>query len=489
MRDVPGLSSPKILLAAVTLLAACLSFLHIGGDSLWFDEANSIHFAKLPWSEFLRVVTTYEANQGVYYFLLRFWLHLGDSEPVVRALSALFAVGSVPILYLASERLFGARNGLVAALLLSLNAFFVQFAQEARGYSLLLFCSVLATYLFVRLAENPSDNRVRCAYVLVGALSVYVHFFAALVLLAHFCTLPFLPADGGRLKKILAAYFAVGLLVLPIVHFILTKDLGQIDWIGKPTLEAWKELFRRLSGNAAHKGYNKELYLAAGCVAAFRAAATFFRAGRSVDAWRYALMFSVAAVPPLVTFAVSFHKPVLQDKYLIVMLPGLVMIAATGVSSARNRLLFTAAVCLFVASSAFAVFKGHYPRSKENHRDAVSHIVSASRPGDGIIIHDQFTILPVGYYLERLSPDGIRLDCVYPAPFDRYEFLKRYPTLTEAAARALKEKYGGMWVFLRHYRGGEIDPDTARVVSALSGSYARADRRLFGDIAVWRFGD
>jgi 4-amino-4-deoxy-L-arabinose transferase-like glycosyltransferase len=489
MKEKPGSVSPRILLAAVTLLASLLSFLHIGSDSLWFDEANSIYFAKLPWSGFVRVVTTYEANQGLYYLLLRCWLLLGDSEPVARALSALFAIGTVPILYLASEKLSGPRNGLVAALLLSLNAFFLHYAQEARGYSLLLFCSVLATYLFIRLAETPSDNRVRCAYILVGALSVYVHFFAALVLLAHFCTLPFLPADGGRDRKILAAYFVVGLLVLPIVYFILTKDLGQIDWIRKPTLGAWKGLFRELSGNAADKGYNKELYLAAGCVAACCAAAAVFRSGRSVEAWRYALMFSVAGVPPLVTFAVSFHKPIFQEKYLIVMLPGLVMIAAAGISSVRNRLLFAAVLCLFAASSTVAVFRGYYPRTKENYRDAVSYVVSASRPGDGIIVHDQDTILPVGYYLDRYTPGGTRLDCVYPAPLGQYDYLKTYPTFTEAAACALKEKYGGMWLFLRNYRGGEIDPDTARVVSALSGCYARSDRRNFGNLAVWRFAD
>jgi hypothetical protein len=53
MKEKPGSVSPRILLAAVTLLASLLSFLHIGSDSLWFDEANSIYFAKLPWSGFV----------------------------------------------------------------------------------------------------------------------------------------------------------------------------------------------------------------------------------------------------------------------------------------------------------------------------------------------------------------------------------------------------------------------------------------------------
>ena len=199
-------------------------------------------------------------------------------------------------------------------------------------------------------------------------------------------------------------------------------------------------------------------------------------------------MFFLAGIPVLVTFAVSFFKPIYQEKYLIVALPGLVMITATGISSMKNRFLFHAVLGLFVISSTFSIFKGYYPKVKENYRDSVSYVVSAVRPGDGIIIHDQDNIIPVEYYLEKYYPFGIRLDCVYPAPFGRYDYLKTYPKFTETIASTLNKKYDRIWVFLRNSRGGEIDADTALVVSGLSRGYRRMNRRDFGNLVVWQFG-
>ncbi|MBE0603719.1 MAG: hypothetical protein IH611_08830, partial [Deltaproteobacteria bacterium] len=275
---------------------------------------------------------------------------------------------------------------------------------------------------------------------------------------------------------------------LPIVYFILTKDMGQIDWIKRPSVGVLKKLFQELSGSAANRGYNKHLYFAACCVSAVYAMASFFKSRRSVDTWRFVLIFFLTGIPVLVTFGVSFFKPIYQEKYLIVSLPGLVMITATGISSIKNRFLFHAVLGLFVISSTFSIFKGYYPKVKENYRDSVSYVVSAVQPGDGIIIHEQENIIPVKYYLDKYAPNGIRLDCVFPAPFGQYDYLKTYPTFTETITSTLNEKYDRIWVFLRNSRGGEVDADTALVVSTLSRGYHRMNRRDFGNLVVWQFG-
>ena len=126
-------SSPNILVPAITILASFFSFLHIGSDSIWFDEAHSIYFAKLSWEEFYRIITAYEANQGFYYLLLKLWVNLGESETMVRTLSAVFAVCSVPFIYLTVEKLFGKRSGLVAALLLSTECILSLFCPGSQG--------------------------------------------------------------------------------------------------------------------------------------------------------------------------------------------------------------------------------------------------------------------------------------------------------------------------------------------------------------------
>ena len=42
-----------------------------------------------------------------------------------------------------------------------------------------------------------------------------------------FATIPFLPTSDNRNRRIIAAYFTIGLLILPIVYFVLTKDMAK----------------------------------------------------------------------------------------------------------------------------------------------------------------------------------------------------------------------------------------------------------------------
>jgi mannosyltransferase len=73
------------------------------------------------------VLTRYDPNMGLYYLLLNFWERIfGESEFAVRSLSALFGALSVSALYLLGARLYGPTVGLVAGLLLALDAFIVE---------------------------------------------------------------------------------------------------------------------------------------------------------------------------------------------------------------------------------------------------------------------------------------------------------------------------------------------------------------------------
>jgi hypothetical protein len=72
---------------------------------------------------------------ALYYGLLRLWVRLGTDESTVRLLSVLPDLATVPVLYVLENR-FGTRVGLSSALLLAINGYNIQYAQEARSYSL-----------------------------------------------------------------------------------------------------------------------------------------------------------------------------------------------------------------------------------------------------------------------------------------------------------------------------------------------------------------
>ncbi len=106
--------------------------------------------------------------------LLRLWLYLGESEWILRSLSVVFGVATVPAVYILGMRLFGPKAGLISATLLSLHTFHVQNSQEGRSYALVTLL-VLSTYFFVRALEAPHNKKHWLTYRLVSVVAVYAH--------------------------------------------------------------------------------------------------------------------------------------------------------------------------------------------------------------------------------------------------------------------------------------------------------------------------
>src|SRR5579862_6322615 len=135
-----------LLLGAATLLGALVRLHLLAAPSLWIDEGASVTFAALPWRPFVKVLWGYQGNMAFYYSLMHEWIHLGDSEFVVRSLSVLFGILAIPAIYILGARLFDRRTGLIAAVLLSVHSFHIHWSQEARAYSLTVLLLILTTY-------------------------------------------------------------------------------------------------------------------------------------------------------------------------------------------------------------------------------------------------------------------------------------------------------------------------------------------------------
>lgn len=121
---------------------------------------------------------------SLYYVLLRIWLRFkpqdASSEFYIRSLSVVIAVGTIPAIYWLARQLYDRRVGLVAATLLTFNAYSVRYAQEARSYALFLLLATLSSGFLIALVREPV-RRNRVGYVLVSVLAVYAHFYALLL--------------------------------------------------------------------------------------------------------------------------------------------------------------------------------------------------------------------------------------------------------------------------------------------------------------------
>ena len=106
----------------------------------------------------------------------------GTSEVALRLPSVIAAVGAVVLVYSLAYRLYGTRVAFVAALLLAVNAFVLQWSQQARGYTFLLLLGVGVVWLFLRAIERD-DWASWALYGLAAVVLIHWHVLAGLALL------------------------------------------------------------------------------------------------------------------------------------------------------------------------------------------------------------------------------------------------------------------------------------------------------------------
>ncbi|MGC2186665.1 MAG: glycosyltransferase family 39 protein, partial [Terriglobales bacterium] len=318
-----------LILGIATILGSALRLHSLSARSLWIDEAASISFATLPWRSFLHTLWDYQGNMALYYFLLRAWIHLGDSEFAVRSLSVLFGVLTIPAIYFLGARLFDRATGLTAAVLLSVHSFHVHWSQEARGYSLLILLLVLATYFLVGAMESGSSIGRWIAFTVTAALTFYAHIFAVFVLAAYAVSIAFPRPYRVATRTMVIVAILFEHLVAPMVLFVLFHHSGsQISWLGRPTLaEIWAFLLL-LTGQGGIWLLVIYLFLC-GLVLILPAGLIH----RDREKWAVRLLLMWLVLPPMVTLVATPIKPLFNARYMVMCVPALVLLAARGLTS------------------------------------------------------------------------------------------------------------------------------------------------------------
>ncbi|WP_231933609.1 glycosyltransferase family 39 protein [Micromonospora coxensis] len=168
-----------------TLATLAAGLVGIGHAQPWRDELASWSAATRSLPDLFRLTGTVDAATGPYYLLLHGWVRLaGDSPAALRLPSALAMAAAAGLTAVLGRRLFGARAGLLAGLLLAVLPGTSRYAQEARPYALATLFAVLATLLLVRALDRPGRARWAGYAAAVAALGL-THLLALTLLAAH----------------------------------------------------------------------------------------------------------------------------------------------------------------------------------------------------------------------------------------------------------------------------------------------------------------
>ena len=415
----------------------------LAGKQLRLDEATSWYIAQLDWSGLWDAVSSSEANSGIYYALLKVWLVFGESELAIRSLSVLFGVVTVPLAYVLGVRLFGRVPAFIAAIMLGTNAFFIENIQDARGYAMATCLVTGASLLFVDVLWRPTTRKT-VAYIALGTLAVYAHFFSALVLGAHLLSAVFAGPRPVQARRLGAVFATIAIAIIPLMGFTITNDLGQIDWIGELTWSRFATGISELFGSGAGVavGY-AVLFVVLTGAGIYKAEAQ----RRSFETWRYAFVLLWAILPIVVAVLVSFVKPIFQARYLMGTLPALALAAAAVVTLLHRRATTVVAIGLVVSLVLSLLALGSwYADPGIDWAGRVDDLVAESEPDDGMAFYAPTMLRPYLYYAVRKDVMEELPNLEYPTSFSWPGFSRtRFePDYEDIAARA--SAHGRMWL-------------------------------------------
>ncbi|TAK13491.1 MAG: hypothetical protein EPO32_05340 [Anaerolineae bacterium] len=177
------------LLFFITLLGAALRLYRLGYQALWYDEATTwVHISSPSLGGMLARLGP-DWQQPLHFILLYAttpWL--GASEFALRLPSALAGTLAIPAGFLLGRRMFGTREGLLAAALLAVLRVPIFYSQEARAYAWLMLLSILSAYYWWHWVQHILQGlawprRSILLYLLFGLLAAYTHAFGLVVLL------------------------------------------------------------------------------------------------------------------------------------------------------------------------------------------------------------------------------------------------------------------------------------------------------------------
>ncbi len=186
---------------------------------LWLDEALSVNIAKLPVGDIPEALR-HDGHPPLYYWLLHGWMAVfGESDRSVRALSGVFAVLALPLMWLAGRRVGGRTVAWLALVLLALNPWAFRYATEARMYSMVVVLA-LAGYLCVMNALEDDGIGWLVAVALITGALVLTHYWALYLVAATVVLLAL------RLRSRVTRRRAVHLLVA-----VAVGSLAFVPWL------------------------------------------------------------------------------------------------------------------------------------------------------------------------------------------------------------------------------------------------------------------
>ncbi len=482
-RTVPGMVStvdramPWLCGIAITLAALIVRLHGLGKKPYWMDEVTTLRRASLDLGALVRDSLVHH-HLPLYFIISALFVPHGLDAGIMRLPSALFGALSCLILFLVGRSLAGWRCGLAAALLLCFSPFQVQYAQEARSYTLVTSFILLALWGLIRVARAPRTDRVGWLLYAAGTalaldtLSVSLFWLAG----AQICAVLIARSDPAQrtafVRRWLLVQAAILATYLPFVvamSSLTHGDMGSgLDWVPPPTAHTiWTTIqsvyLLRISSLIAFRIFPGPLDLGSvpwfGFGVALLAVLGLASMRRSLSGRIVAVAF---AILPIGLALASLRSSLWMPRYLLWSGPIFFLLAGTGVARLPRRAGMVALVAIGLLG--LLNLRPYYKaETRPLWNVAAVTLRDALRPDDLIMTDDPGTIAMMNVTLAKTG-----------RTFGLSDW-------TDDAELAMAAHDAGRRVWVLHGTVGQNDPyrlDT--LLDRVNGLGAPASRRAIG---------
>ncbi len=346
----------------------------------------------------IRAALLSDTSPPLYYLLLSGWTRVaGTGDFALHLFSVVWALATMPLIWLLARRLAGPREALVACILFALAPLSLYYSVEARMYSMLWFVSALTAWLTLRLHDR-GEPTVLAFWVLASAAGLLTHYFYVFGWAA--CVL-WLVLRPGRCPRLWLVGAVVGALLLVgpwyrLVPESLARWRVTGHWLdGRPPLRklltaplalGWSFLSGRgvWGGSKAVESVGSVLMLVLGLAWVRRERAAIISGGRDL-VWLWAI---ASCAGPVVFDLLRNTSTSLINRYALAGLPAGLLLAALAIGGLPRRpgLAALALLAATWASGLRTIFASQ-SRAGEPYRRIAARVGAWAGPRDLILVH------------------------------------------------------------------------------------------------------
>ncbi len=377
--------------------------LPILNQSIWRDEAFTLLLSEKSPLEIIKL-TIQDTSPPLHYLILHYWMIVfGNSEVSSRGLSFLFhSLTALTVFFIARKLVKNTTIQILISLTVLLNPFLLQYAFEARAYSLLAFLTTLAVYFAL------SKRNLLAGLVLT--LALFTHNFAIFSFIAFLAWFIYIygrtiRTEIGELLKF-AILPSIAILSWGNVIYAQWTRVATDFWIKQTTSSTFIHSFEQYTRGDIYYPTQPMLYTITLILCLFAFSYWVWKQ-KEEDEKALSLIFFVAVIPLLVTYVISaLFAPIYHERYLIGTAPMLAILVGYSLyklycnnEKVRNLLIGFVAIylVLLVQSSEQIVSTSTKPAINYG----VNQVLSKATKSDIIIPEDQLNFLEVKYYVKR----------------------------------------------------------------------------------------